>query len=139
MEILIVKLHEDGKVSVRATEPSGGFDLYSCVDDSVPVQEQKLIRTGIAMAIPCGFVGIIRPRSGLALKKEIDVRAGIIDSDYRQEVFILLRNEGIEDFHIQKGDRIAQMLVLPVPAVTFKQVDSLEQTDRIGGLGSTGV
>jgi dUTP pyrophosphatase len=121
---------------------SAGFDLSSNVDDVIKVGDWRLIKTGLFMEIPKGFVGDVRPRSGLAYKKGITVlnTPGTVDSDYRGEIGVILINKGSEDFFIHKGDRIAQMVIVPVTQVTFEQVEKLEETARgAGGFGSTGV
>ena len=101
-----------------------------------------MIPCGFAMAVPQGYEVQVRPRSGLAWKKGITVlnTPGTIDADYRGEVKVVLINHGTEPFEIQKGERIAQLVVAEVPRVSVQVVDSLEDTDRgAGGFGSTGV
>ena len=101
-----------------------------------------MIPCGFAMAVPQGYEVQVRPRSGLAWKKGITVlnTPGTIDADYRGEVKVVLVNHGTEPFEIQKGERIAQLVVAEVPRVSVQVVDSLEDTDRgAGGFGSTGV
>ena len=98
-----------------------------------------LIPTGIRLALPEGHVGLIWPRSGMAVKHGIDCGAGVIDSQYRGEVKVLLFNHSDGEHFIQKGDRIAQLLVQKVETVDFLPVDDLDATDRAGsGFGSTG-
>ena len=126
-----------------ATHGAAGMDLAAAVDRSVilGVGERQAIPTGFAMALPAGYEAQIRPRSGLALKHGVTVAnaPGTIDSDYRGEVAILLVNLGDQDFTIERGTRIAQMVVAPVTQVTLNEVDTLEDSDRgAGGFGSTG-
>ena len=98
-----------------------------------------MISTGISLALPAGYVGLIWPRSGLAVKKAIDCGAGVIDSQYRGEVQVLLFNHSDEDYHYSQGERIAQLLIQKVETAVFVQVDRLEDTTRgEAGFGSTG-
>ena len=106
-----------------------------------PSGQRALVPTGLAMAIPAGFEGQVRPRSGLAAKNGITVlnTPGTIDADYRGEVKVILINLGDEDFVIERGMRIAQMVIAPVTQAAFSEVESLSETDRgAGGFGSTG-
>ena len=126
-----------------ATLGAAGMDVAAAVDRSVILGagERLAIPTGFAMAVPAGYEAQIRPRSGLALKHGVTVAnaPGTIDSDYRGEVAILLVNLGAQDFTIERGMRIAQMVVAPVTQVTPVATESLPDTDRgDGGFGSTG-
>ncbi|MEK9718660.1 MAG: dUTP diphosphatase [Candidatus Puniceispirillum sp.] len=126
-----------------ATHGAAGMDVAAAVDRSVILGagERLAIPTGFAMAVPAGYEAQIRPRSGLALKHGVTVAnaPGTIDSDYRGEVAILLVNLGAQDFTIERGMRIAQMVVAPVTQVTPVATESLPDTDRgDGGFGSTG-
>lgn len=122
---------------------AAGADLRAAIDEEVVLQpdEHTLIPTGFAMALPVGFEAQVRPRSGLALKHGISVlnTPGTIDADYRGEVGVILMNHGPQPFHIQRGDRIAQMIVAPVIQAAWQEVDSLNTTERgSGGFGSSG-
>ncbi|MEK9760362.1 MAG: dUTP diphosphatase [Candidatus Puniceispirillum sp.] len=126
-----------------ATHGAAGMDVAAAVDRSVILGagERLAIPTGFAMAVPAGYEAQIRPRSGLALKHGVTVAnaPGTIDSDYRGEVAILLVNLGAQDFTIERGMRIAQMVVAPVTQVTPVVTESLPDTGRgDGGFGSTG-
>lgn len=126
------------------TDLAAGVDLRAAIDGEVSLApgERTLVATGFAMALPPGYEAQIRPRSGLAYKHGISVvnTPGTIDADYRGEVKILLINHGQEAFSINRGDRIAQMIVAPVTQADFQRVDSLSDTARgAGGYGSTGV
>jgi len=122
-----------------AKEGDAGADLRASEDTVVPANGRCLVPTGISMAIPRGFVGLIWPRSGLAVKHGIDSGAGVIDSGYRGEIRVLLFNHSDADFKVTKGDRIAQILIQKVETPQFVQVEALEQTERgAGGFGSTG-
>jgi len=127
-----------------ATEGSSGMDL--CANVTTPIvlasMERKLISTGIFIALPIGFEAQVRPRSGLAIKKGITVlnTPGTVDSDYRGELRIILVNLSKEDFIIERGMRIAQMIIQPVTQARLKVVAKLSETNRgEGGFGSTGV
>jgi dUTP pyrophosphatase len=124
------------------------MDLVAALDENQTVVlhpgDRFLIPTGLAMAIPEGFEGQVRPRSGLALKHGITVlnAPGTIDSDYRNEVKVLLMNHGQAPFEIKRGDRIAQLLIAPVPECEWlhSSAEDLGDTQRgLGGYGSTGV
>ncbi|MCX5905710.1 MAG: dUTP diphosphatase [Deltaproteobacteria bacterium] len=125
------------------TERSSGMDLFAAIDDLVSLQpgERKLIPTGIALAIPEGFEGQVRPRSGLALRHGVTLvnTPGTIDADYRGEVGVLLINLGNENFQVKRGDRIAQLVIVPVLRATLELADDLDATSRSGGgFGHTG-
>lgn len=125
------------------TTGSAGFDLMAAVDQPVAVAPGRiaLIPTGLAMAIPTGYEGQVRPRSGLAVKQGLTVvnAPGTIDSDYRGEVKVGLINLGQKETVINRGDRIAQLIIAPVIQVDFKEVAELPDTDRgAGGFGHTG-
>ena len=125
---------------VRANPTDAGLDICSDEDVIVFARERRLIHTGLFVAIPEGFVGQIWSRSGLSLKSGIEAGAGIIDSHYRGEVGVLLYNHGTEPFIIKRGDRIAQLLTLPLSGHVPVQTEELESTERgEGGFGSTGV
>jgi len=117
------------------------MDLYSNISALIKKGERILIPTGIKVALPFGFEAQIRPRSGLALKHGITVlnSPGTVDADYRGEVGALLINHGQEDFQINRGDRIAQMVIMKVDAPEFTHVSELPTSERgEGGYGSTG-
>ena len=126
---------------MKGSEQAAGYDLMSVAETVVPSKGKALISTGIAMAIPVGNYGRIAPRSGLAAKNFIDVGAGVIDSDYRGEVKVLLFNFSDTDFKISKGDRIAQLIVEKYTRTDIEEVEGdLDATERgEGGFGSTGV
>ena len=127
-----------------ATEHAAGADLRAAVDGPVTLQpgDIRLIPCGFAMALPPGYEAQVRPRSGLASKFGVTMinAPGTIDSDYRGEVHVPLINLGKHPFTVERGMRIAQMLVLPVPSVEIVEVQDLDQTPRGGrGFGHTGV
>ena len=116
-----------------------GADITSSEKIAIPPRERTLVSTGVRLEIPEGYVGLIWPRSGLAVKKGIDCGAGVIDSHYRGEVKVLLFNHSDNEFQIEPGDRIAQILIQKVERVEFHLVDQLNETARSdAGFGSTG-
>ena len=127
------------------TVHAAGMDLRAAVPEAAPITlrpgDRHAIPTGLAMAIPSGFEGQVRPRSGLALRHGVTClnAPGTVDADYRGEVMVILINLGPEDFVIRRGERIAQLLVSPVVQASWREVDSLDGTQRgAGGFGSTG-
>lgn len=124
-----------------ATAGSAGADISSAADVTIKPGETKLIPTGLVMEIPVGHVGLMFPRSGISLNTPLRQpnSVGVIDSDYRGEVCGMFTNTGSEDVEIRRGDRIAQMIVLPIPGVEWVEVAELGETERgTGGFGSTG-
>lgn len=123
----------------QETMEAAGHDLRANFTGTLPPGDRYAGPTGFAVAIPEGMVGIVKPRSGLAVKDGIDVLAGVIDSDYRGELHVVLINHGAEPFQINYGDRIAQLVVVPCYQVHMREVDELPSTERgAGGFGSTG-
>ena len=116
-----------------------GADLRSAVEEIIAARGKKLVSTGIQLKLPPGHVGLVWPRSGLAVKHSLDCGAGVIDSQYRGEIKVLLFNHSDSAFTIKAGDRIAQLLVQKVEQVEFISVEHLEGTSRgANGFGSTG-
>ena len=122
---------------------AAGFDLRAALAEPLALApgERALVATGFAMAIPAGFEGQVRPRSGLAAKDGVTVlnTPGTVDADYRGEVKVILINHGPDTIQIRHGDRIAQMVIAPVVQADIAEVDALSDTERgAGGFGSTG-
>ena len=143
-EILIKRLSKDVALPKYETEGSSGLDLAANIDKQIKILPGKseIISTGLAVAIPKNFEIQIRPRSGLAAKSQISVlnAPGTIDADYRGELKVILINLSDKVFVVEKGLRIAQMVLCPVVKATLKEVTELENTERgSGGLGSTGI
>ncbi|MBP3921887.1 MAG: dUTP diphosphatase [Ruminiclostridium sp.] len=143
MNIRVKKVNENAILPNRATVSSAGADLYACLSEDVIIEPSQriLIPTGIAMAIPEGYGGFIFPRSGTASKYGISLSncVGVVDSDYRGEVKIAVINHGNEAYTIRNGDRVAQMVIMPVDLCCYTECDSLDETKRgAGGFGSTG-
>jgi dUTP pyrophosphatase len=142
-EILIKRLSKNISLPKYETDGSSGMDLSANIEKEIEIAPGKtsIIPTGLAVAIPKNFEIQIRPRSGLAAKNQVSVlnTPGTIDADYRGELKVILINLSGNTFKVQKGLRIAQMILCPVVKATIKEVDVLEETLRgSGGFGSTG-
>ncbi len=142
-ELKIKKLDQNATVPVYSSEFAAGADLYACEDVTVviPAGKTVLVHTGIAMAIPEGYVGLVFARSGLATKRGLAPanKVGVIDSDYRGEIMVALHNHSDEDKEIESGERIAQIAFVPFMSAKFELADELDATVRgEGGFGSTG-
>ena len=143
-KILIKRLSKEVSLPKYETKGSSGMDLAANLKTGIDLKpgETVIVPTGLAVSIPNGFEAQIRPRSGLAAKKKISVlnTPGTIDSDYRGEIKIILINLGKELFTIDKGLRVAQMIICPITKAELEEVDDLNNTDRgDGGFGSTGI
>jgi len=143
VKILVKKLNSRVKLPSYKTKGSSGMDLMAFLNESISIipQKSELIPTGISIAIPENTEVQIRPRSGLAAKNNISIlnTPGTIDSDYRGELKVILYNHGDKEFIVKNGDRIAQMVLVPIIKATFEEVESLPETIRgEGGFGSTG-
>lgn len=140
--IVDIEVLDNGSVPLYARDGDAGADLYASESLTLHPWSRALVKTGIKIAIPYGYVGLVHPRSGLALKSGITVlnAPGTIDSGYRGEVGVILFNSTDVDFEIEVGDRIAQLVIQKVSTVEFNIVDALTESDRgEGGFGSTGV
>ena len=143
MSIRVKKLDEKAILPTYGSCEAAGADLYACLDAPVTVApgENAWIPTGLAMEIPKGCAGLIYARSGLACKKGLAPanKVGVIDSDYRGPVTVVLHNHGKESQTVVHGDRIAQMVITPVVTPAYVEAEDLSDTDRgKGGFGSTG-
>ena len=124
----------------RGSPLSAGLDLHAACNMTIKSKERGLVATDLSVACPPGTYARVAPRSGLALKKGIDVGAGVIDADYRGPVGVILFNFGDMDFEVKEGDRIAQLILEKIVVPEIEEVESLEATERgEGGFGSTGV
>jgi len=134
--------HFEGlELPAYATDGAAGMDVLAAEDVALEPGQRHAVATGLAVAIPHGFEIQVRPRSGLALKHGISVAntPGTIDSDYRGELKVILINHGADAFAIQRGDRIAQLVLAPVTRASWLPVEELDETQRgEGGFGSTG-
>ncbi|MCR9267057.1 MAG: dUTP diphosphatase [Alphaproteobacteria bacterium] len=145
VKILPLPHYEGLALPAYETPQSAGMDLRAAVPDdepvSIPPGEWRLIPVGIAIALPAGYEAQVRPRSGLAAKHGISCvnTPGTVDADYRGEIRVNLINHGQTEFTVQRGDRIAQMIIAPVTQAVWEVADSLDETERgAGGFGSTG-
>ena len=139
----IDSLFNDLPLPAYATVGSAGVDLRAAISEPLLLKpgERLAVPTGIAIALPIGFEAQVRPRSGLAARNGISLvnSPGTIDSDYRGEIKVLLINHGSEEKQIERGDRIAQLVIARYEQVVWSEVSTLEETDRgAGGFGSTG-
>lgn len=143
MHVKVKKLTETSKLPTRGSVFSAGFDLYADnnVDITIHAHETRKIGTGLALEIPDGYYGAIFARSGLATKEGLRPAncVGICDSDYRGEYIVAIHNDSNEDRVIEPKERIAQLIIMQYPHITFEEVDELSDTSRgEGGFGSTG-
>ena len=143
-EVLIKRLSKNIELPKYETNGSSGMDLSADIEKKIKIEPGKtsIIPTGISVSIPKNFEIQIRSRSGLAAKSQISVlnSPGTIDADYRGELKVILINLGNKTFVIEKGARIAQMVLCPIVKAKFKEVDNLDDTNRgAGGFGSTGL
>lgn len=135
----VKRFSQDAILPVRVSGGSVGYDLHSLENISIPRSDRALVSTGLGIVLPPGTYGRIAPRSGLAVKKGIQVGAGVIDPDYTGEVKILLFNHGHETFDIQKGERVAQLILERCETPEIQEIGHLEETERgTGGFGSSG-
>lgn len=142
-EIKVKKLHPGAKLPTYGSAEAAGADLYACLEASVTVApgESAWIPTGIAMEVPRGCAGLVYARSGMACKRGLAPanKVGVIDSDYRGQIVVVLHNHGTEPQTVAHGERIAQMVIAPVVTYPYVEAEELTDSDRgTGGFGSTG-
>lgn len=143
MELLVKRLKKGARIPRRATAGSAGYDLYACIDTAAAILpgETQTFPTGIAIDPGEGVCALVFGRSGLGVQHGIVPAnaVGVVDSDYRGEILVGLRNQGQEPYEIQPGERIAQLVLVPVRTPEVREVKDLDETDRgTGGFGSTG-
>ena len=143
IQALSEKIGREIPLPYYATEGAAALDLHACIDEPavLPAGGEALIPTGIAAAIPEGCVGVLAVRSSMGIRHGVTLSngVGVIDSDYRGQVHVGLHNLSGEPYTVQPGDRVAQLMVVPVAAPEIEVVDALPETVRgAGGLGSTG-
>ena len=141
--IPVKRLREGAKLPTFGSQQAAGADLYACLEESVTIQpgQTAFIPTGLAMALPEGYVGLICARSGMACKRGLAPanKVGVVDSDYRGEIVVALHNHGAQAQTVSHGDRIAQYLITPVVTAAYEMAQELSDTARnAGGFGSTG-
>ncbi len=134
-----VKISGSGFAPEYSSPDAAGADLRASCALSIPAGGRAAVPVDLQVEIPAGFVGLIWPRSGLAVRHGIDTLAGVVDPDFRGEVRVVLINHGEQPFEIAAGDRVAQLLVQPIARAVFQRAESLSETARgAGGFGSTG-
>ena len=139
MEFEVKRLDERAKLPNYAREDDAGLDIYSLEEVVIPARGRATVRTGIAFAIPAGYVGLVWDRSGLAAQAGLHHMAGVIDAGYRGEFRVVLLNTTDRDYRVSGGDKIAQLLIQPVAHVEVQEVKELLPSERgQGGFGSTG-
>jgi len=143
MSIRVKLLHPNAKLPTYGSSGAAGADLYACLDVSVTIEPGQTtpVPLGLALEIPEGYAGLIYARSSLGTKRGLAPanKVGVIDSDYRGHVMVMLHNHGSEPQTIEPGDRVAQLLITPVFTPEYEAADDLSDTDRGGGgFGSTG-
>jgi dUTP pyrophosphatase len=141
--VRVKKLHPKAMLPTYGSAAAAGADLYACLDAPVTIApgETAWIGTGIALEVPAGCAGLVYARSSMGAKRGLAPanKVGVIDSDYRGEIRVVLLNHGTQTQTVLPGERIAQFLITPVLTPTYQEVDSLAETDRgAGGFGSTG-
>ncbi|KAF9518425.1 hypothetical protein BS47DRAFT_1338359 [Hydnum rufescens UP504] len=137
--LLVKRVSEKGKLPTRGSALAAGYDLYSAEKKTIPPNGKALIDTQISIAVPVGTYGRVAPRSGLASKFMIATGAGVIDADYRGVVFVLLFNHSEQEFIVNEGDRIAQLILEKIETPPVLEVQNLDDTLRgVQGFGSTG-
>jgi dUTP pyrophosphatase len=139
MQVMFKKLSDNAQLPTRAKQHSAGFDIHAPERVEIPAGQSHWVKSGVAMAIPDGYVGVIMARSSLAKKYSLIALGGVIDSDYRGEVQIGLHNLGSDTVEIKAGDRVCQMLVVPYCGESALVHTLLDDSDRgANGFGSTG-
>lgn len=142
MKLRVKRLCEEAKIPGYAHEGDSGMDLYSVEDLTLAPGERRLVKTGLQIALPRGFEAQVRPKSGLAANFGVTVlnTPGTIDSGYRGEIMAIMVNLGSQPYRVEKGKKIAQMVIAKVEEAKVEEVDSLDETARKGnGFGSTGL
>lgn len=142
-DVKIKKVKESAKIPTYGTEYAAGADLYACMEENMTFApgETKMVPTGLSFEIPVGYAGLIYARSGLASKRDLAPanKVGVVDSDYRGEVMVVMHNHGEKEQTIEPNERIAQFIITPYLKANFKEVTDLEDSERgAGGFGSTG-
>ena len=139
MSLRVKKLTHDAIIPTRGSGGAVGYDIYSTDEVLIPPAHRALVGSGVAIVLPPGVYGRVAPRSGLAVRHGIQVGAGVVDPDYTGEVKVVLFNHGHADFHINKGDRIAQLVLEKCETPPIEEIGVVEETERgADGFGSTG-
>lgn len=143
LTVKIKRIRENARIPSFGSAFAAGADLYACLEEPAEVAAGAtvMIPTGLAMEIPAGYAGLIYARSGMASKRGLAPanKVGVVDCDYRGEVMVALHNHSAKDAVVEPGERVAQLVIAPVPEVVFEETEELEDTVRgAGGFGSTG-
>lgn len=145
LEVNLKKLDKNAIIPTKGSLYSAGYDLYACLKDKdfVEIKPNQTVKipTGIAIELPNGYVGLIFARSGISINKNLAPanKVGVCDSDYRGEYLVALKNSGDKTVFVNNKDRIAQLVVVPILSIRFKEVEFLKETKRgANGFGSTG-
>lgn len=143
MEVRVKKLHPNAQLPTYGSAGAGGADLYACLEAAVTVQpgETAWIGTGIALEVPPGCVGLVYARSSMGAKRGLAPanKVGVVDSDYRGEIRVVLLNHSKQPQTVEPGERVAQFVITPVLTPAYREAEELSDTDRgVGGFGSTG-
>ena len=139
MKLPIQKLDPEAKIPSSPYKGDAGMDIFSVEEVDIAPGENKAVKTGLRLAIPEGYAGFVWDKSGLALKNQLKTMAGVIDSNYRGEFMVVLFNMGKVTYHIQKGSKIAQLIIAPVEAPEVVEEEIHDETERgESGFGSSG-
>lgn len=139
MEIKVKKLKPEAKLPTYAHPGDAGMDLYAAEETTIPAHGRATVSTGVAFAIPGGYVGLVWDKSGLAAKGGITTMAGVLDAGYRGELLVVVHNTTAEDYTFEAGQKVAQMLIQPIIQAQITEATELDDTSRgEGRFGSTG-
>ncbi|OGZ58647.1 MAG: hypothetical protein A3B96_03745 [Candidatus Spechtbacteria bacterium RIFCSPHIGHO2_02_FULL_43_15b] len=140
MKISIEKMDSYAKIPSYAYDGDAGMDLFSLEEVSIPAGEKAVLKTGLKFKIPKGYAGFVWDKSGLAVKHHLKTMAGVIDSNYRGELMVVLTNLGKEEYRAERGSKIAQLVIKPIETAEIEEGIVDDETDRGGkGFGSSGV
>ncbi|MFY9457979.1 MAG: dUTP diphosphatase [Candidatus Spechtbacterales bacterium] len=140
MKLQVQKLDPSSKLPSYAYEGDAGMDLFSLEELAIAAGEKALIRTGLKFKIPRGYAGFVWDKSGLAAKHHLKTMAGVIDSNYRGELLVVLTNLGKEMYKVEKGSKVAQLVIKAVESAEIIESEIVDETERgEGGFGSSGV
>ena len=140
MKVQIKRTHSDAVLPSYAYSGDAGLDIYSCVDAEISAGEKEIVPTGLTIAVPAGHVGFVWDKSGIASKHHIKTMAGVLDSNYRGELKVVLTNLGRATYKIEKGQKIAQLVIQPYIQADIEEVGELDDTERgDAGFGSSGI
>lgn len=139
MNVQIQRIHPEAKMPVLAYKGDAGMDIFAAEELEIRPGERAAIKTGLKLAIPEGYAGFVWDKSGLALRHHLKTMAGVIDSNYRGELMVVLTNMGKEVYQVEKGSKIAQLVIAPIASFKIVEADIQDETDRgEGGFGSSG-